>query len=146
MPKKAPSARKPGRTQTSRPSKAKPLPTPVGHGWITHTDLSSRDPLATKTWCAKVFGWTIKPVFPTPAGDYHLFAYGDQGGGGIRACNPGESPGSIPFVHVDDAKAAFKAALRAGAVAINRPERVGKGLTIAMVLAPGGVAIGLTGP
>ena len=122
------------------------MPTPGLHGWITHTDLSSRDPLATKAWCAKVLGWTFKPIFPTPTGDYHLFAYADLGGGGIRACNTGEDPRGIPFVHVDDTKAAFEAALREGAEAIDPPERLGNGLIIAMVRAPGGVAIGFSGP
>lgn len=28
------------------------------YGWITHTDLASNDPAATKAWCAEVLGWT----------------------------------------------------------------------------------------
>lgn len=31
-------------------------PTPGLHGWITHTDLASADPAATKAWAAKVPG------------------------------------------------------------------------------------------
>ena len=38
------------------------------YGWITHTDLSSHDPGATKTWCAKVLGWKFGPSFPGPGG------------------------------------------------------------------------------
>ena len=26
------------------------------YGWITHTDLASTDPTATKAWCAEVLG------------------------------------------------------------------------------------------
>ncbi len=26
------------------------------HGWITHTELSSDGPVATRDWCAGVFG------------------------------------------------------------------------------------------
>jgi predicted enzyme related to lactoylglutathione lyase len=122
------------------------VPTPGLYGHITHTDFASNDPAATKDWCVKVFGWTFRPSFPTPAGDYHLFAYSDTGGGGIRPTNPPEMPGSVPFVHVADAKATFEAALREGAEEIQPPERVMEGVTIAIVRAPGGVTIGLSGP
>jgi len=138
--------KKPTRKPRARSSKPKHVPTPGLHGWITHTDISSRDPAATKAWCAKVLGWTFKPSFPTPAGEYHLFAYSAAGGGGIRTCDPGDAPGSLPYVHVADAQAAYDAALRAGAEPVHPPERVMEGVTVAVVRAPGGVAIGLSGP
>ena len=122
------------------------VPTKGLYGWITHTELASTNPAATKTWCAAVLGWTFKPSFPTPNGDYHLFAYSDQGGGGIRSANPQELPGSVPYIHVADARAAFEKALAEGAEAIVPPERVMEGVTIALVRAPGGVPIGFSGP
>jgi hypothetical protein len=122
------------------------VPTQGLYGWITHTDLVSADPTATKTWCAEVLGWTFKPSFPTPAGEYHLFVYSEQGGGGIRSSSPAEVPGSMPFVHVADAHAAFEKALREGAQEMMAPERVMDGVTIAIVRAPGGVPIGFSGP
>ena len=128
------------------PRQSKHVPTPGLDGWITHTDLASHQPEATKAWCAKVLGWTFKPPFPSPTGEYHLFAYSAQGGGGIRAVNPGEAPGSIPYVHVADAAAAFAEAIRAGAEMMMAPERVMEGVTVAVVRAPGGVVIGLSGP
>ena len=121
-------------------------PTRGLYGWITHTDFASADPAATKVWCAKVLGWTFKPSFPTPAGEYHLFAYSDKGGGGIRPNNPPETPGSIPFVHVADVHASFAKALREGAAEMSPPEKVMEGVCIAIVKAPGGIAIGLSGP
>jgi hypothetical protein len=72
------------------------------YGWITHTELSSADPVATRDWCAEVLGWKFQPPFPSPAGDYHLFAYSASGGGGIRPTAPGEAPGSTPTVHVEN--------------------------------------------
>lgn len=122
------------------------VPTQGLYGWITHTDLASTDPAATKAWCAKVLGWTFKPSFPTPTGEYHLFAYSDLGGGGIRAINPPEVPGSLPYVHVADAQAAFDEAIREGAEEMLPPTRVMEGVTVAIVRAPGGVPIGLSGP
>jgi prolyl-tRNA editing enzyme YbaK/EbsC (Cys-tRNA(Pro) deacylase)/predicted enzyme related to lactoylglutathione lyase len=120
--------------------------TPGLHGWVTHTELASDDPAATQEWCSRVLGWHFRPPMATPAGEYLLFAYSDVGGGGIRGTAPGESPGSTPTVHVDDAHVAYEQALAAGAVAVSPPERVMEGVTVAMVRAPGGVLIGLSGP
>lgn len=116
------------------------------HGWITHTELSSDDPTSTRDWCAEVFGWTFQPAFPSPAGDYHLFAYSEQGGGGIRQTAPGEAPGSMPTVHVDDTDRAYDAALTRGAESVAEPHDIMPGVRIAVVRAPGGVLLGLSGP
>lgn len=122
-------------------------PTDGLYGWITHTDLSSADPAATRAWCEHVLGWRFTAVIPgAEGGDYHLFAYADTGGGGIRATAPSQTPGSVPFVHVPDARAAFEAALAAGAEPIAPPTSVMDGVTTAMVRAPGGVPIGFSGP
>jgi predicted enzyme related to lactoylglutathione lyase len=141
------------RAPVKRASKKKPRSSPPRHvftrdlyGWITHTDLASFDPAATRAWCTTVLGWTFRPSFPTPAGEYHLFAYAEKGGGGIRGIKPPEVPGSMPYIHVADAQAAFDKAIREGAEPISPPERVMEGVTIAVVRAPGGVPIGLSGP
>jgi predicted enzyme related to lactoylglutathione lyase len=116
------------------------------YGHITHTDLSSTDPDATREWCAAVFGWTFQPVLPTPAGDYHAFAYSETGGGGIRRTEADEAPGSTPKVHVENTQTAYDAAIAAGAEPIAPPYKVMDGVCVAMVRAPGGVVIGLSGP
>jgi predicted enzyme related to lactoylglutathione lyase len=116
------------------------------YGWITHTELASSDPSATQQWCVSVLGWQFQPPFPSPAGEYHLFAYSDSGGGGIRPVAPGEVPGSTPTVHVEDTQAAYDAALAAGAEPVNPPERVMDGVCVALVRAPGGVLLGFSGP
>jgi len=116
-------------------------------GWVTHTELASADPEATKAWCAKVLGWTFRPSFPMPGGEqYHLFMYSELGGGGIRRNNPPEVPGSIPYIHVPDARAAYEKALREGAEEMLEPTFVMEGVTVAIVRAPGGVPIGFSGP
>ena len=121
-------------------------PTPGLEGWITHTELASADPAATKQWCARVMNWTFMPSFPMEGGEYHLFAYSDKGGGGIRANNPPEVPGSIPYVHVANTHAMFAKALFEGAEEMFPPTRIMEGVTVAIVRAPGGVAIGFSGP
>ena len=122
-------------------------PTKGLYGWITHTDLTSNDPGATRAWCIKVLGWKFQPVMPMPDGSvYHLFSYSEKGGGGIALVAPPATAGSTPFVHVKDAKAAFDLAIREGAEQIQAPTRVMEGVTIAVVRAPGGVPIGFSGP
>ncbi|HEU0302721.1 MAG TPA: VOC family protein [Longimicrobium sp.] len=135
-----------GSMEPADPASMSHEPTQGLYGWITHTELASADPDATKEWCASVFGWTFMPSFPTPDGDYHLFAYSDKGGGGIRRNHPPELPGSIPYIHVPDARAAFDRALQEGAEEMVAPMHVMEGVTIAIVRAPGGVPIGLSGP
>ncbi len=116
------------------------------YGSITHTELASSDPAATKVWCANVLGWTFKPSFPSPGGDYHLFNYSEQAGGGIRQNNPPEVPGTVPYVNVPDTQAAFDKALREGAEEMFPAGGGRVELTIAIVRAPGGVPIGFAGP
>ena len=140
-------AKRPPKQRSPKKRSPSHLPTRGLYGSITHTELASADPVATKAWCAKVLGWAFKPSFPIPGGgDYHLFAYSDKGGGGIRPSNPPEVPGSIPYVNVADTRAAFEKALREGAEEMFPPERIMEGITIAIVRAPGGVAIGFSGP
>ena len=122
-------------------------PTRGLYGHVTHTELASADPSATKAWCEEVLGWTFMPSFPMEGGgEYHLFAYSEQGGGGIRRNNAPEVPGSIPYVHVEDCQAAFDRAVEAGAEEMLAPIRVMEGVTTAVVRAPGGVPIGFSGP
>lgn len=121
-------------------------PTKGLYGWITHTDLISTDPDATKAWCAKVLGWNFTMSFPTPAGEYHLFAYSEKGGGGIRKNNEREQPGSMPFVHVADVQASFADAIREGAEEVLAPNKVMEGVCVAIVKAPGGIMMGFSGP
>ena len=121
-------------------------PTKGLYGWITHTEFAVTDPDALRTWCEKVLGWQFRPSFPTPNGDYHLFAYAKEGGGGIRQTNPGETPGILSFIHVENTQESFDAAIREGAEAVAAPEKVMEGVTTAIVRAPGGVLIGFSGP
>jgi uncharacterized protein len=131
--------------QTLGDPNAQRQPAPV-EGAITHSELVSADPDATRDWCAQVIGWHFMPSFPTPDGEYHMFAYSDQGGGGIRRVSEGESPGSVPYVNVADVQAAYDRALDAGAREMLPPTKVMEGVAIAVVRAPGGVAIGFSGP
>ncbi len=152
-PKRRTPAKPVRKTNPAKSSKAtKAAKPPVRHtatiglyGWITHTELATRDPMATKAWASKAFGWTFRPPVPSPAGDYHLFAYSEQGGGGVRGLNAGEVPHSTPTVHVADCRKAFDKAVAAGAAPIMEPNQVMPGVVIATVREPGGMLIGISG-
>ena len=115
------------------------------YGWITHTDFASTDPAATRLVRSSP-RLEVPTLVSYPAGDMHLFADSDSGGGGIRGVAPDESPGSTPTVHVEDTQVAYDAALAAGAEGVRPPTKIMDGVCIAMVRAPGGVLIGLSGP
>lgn len=138
-----PAARRPARRSASAPPAARPWDR---NGVITHTELASADPSATRQWCASVLGWKFGESMPTPAGPYHMWRFENGTGGGIRANNPPEVPGSIPYCEVDDIHAAYERSLEAGAMAMMPPEQLPGGMGwIAIVAAPGGVAFGFWG-
>ena len=135
--------RRAARTPATRRAAAQPAPPRARSGLITHTELASADPAATREWCEKVLGWKFVEPMPTPAGPYHMWRFANGTGGGIRAHNPPEVPGSIPYCEMADIRTAFSRALEAGAREMIPPMQLPGGMGwIAIVAAPGGVAIG----
>jgi len=140
--KKASARRRPARKPAS--SRKAPAPPKVRPGTITHTELASADPPATRAWCESALGWKFGESVPTPTGPYHMWRFDNGSGGGIRANNPPEAPGSIPYCEVADIRATYGKALAAGATEMIPPMQLPSGMGwIAVVAAPGGVAIGL---
>ena len=139
-------ARSGARKKAAAKKPAAPAHRKIRQGFISHTELASSDPVATKRWCQEVLGWKFGPSMPTPGGDYHMWSFGDTSGGGIRNNNPPETPGTIPYCEVKDINASFAQALKAGATEMMPPTEIpGAGGSIAIVQAPGGVAIGFWG-
>jgi predicted enzyme related to lactoylglutathione lyase len=122
---------------------AAPAARKVQPGFISHTELASRDPPATRQWAEKTLGWKFGAPMPTPNGPYHMWSHATRTGGGIRANNAPEMPGTIPYVEVASMKAAYDKALKNGATPMMPPDQVPGGMGwIAIVQAPGGVPIG----
>lgn len=110
---------------------------------ITHTELASHDPEATRAWCTRVLGWQFGQATPTPGGPYHMWRFENDTGGGIRSNNPPEQPGTIPYCEVRGIRDTFDQALAAGAEEMLEPQALPNGMGwIAIVRAPGGVPIG----
>lgn len=142
------------RAKTTRPAARKtPSANPSGMdrkirpGFISHTELVSADPAATKEWAIRSFGWTFGDSMPMPDGStYHMWQFQGGTGGGIRPPSGPEAAGAVPYVEVPNIKAAYDKALKAGASEMMPPMQVpGSGGWIAIVKAPGGPAIGLWG-
>lgn len=143
--KRKPAARRaaPRRKAAPKRAAARPPAPPSRIGVITHTELASADPGATRAWCEQVLGWTFGQAVPTPSGPYHMWQFAIGTGGGIRANNPPEVPGSIPYVEVKDIQVTYGNALAGGAIEMVPPMQLPGGMGwIAIVAAPGGVAIG----
>jgi predicted enzyme related to lactoylglutathione lyase len=145
--KKAARKRTPA-TRSQRPAARRPAakaaaPPRVRTGTITHTELASADPGATRNWCSTVLGWKFGEPMPTPSGPYYMWRFDIGTGGGIRANNPPEVPGSIPYCEVADIHATYSKALAAGAREMLDPQQLPGGMGwIAIVAAPGGVPFG----
>lgn len=130
-------------TAPRRTGSAPAPPAAARRNAITHTELASLDPPATRRWCEDVLGWTFGDPVETGAGPYHMWRFAIGTGGGIRANNPPEMPGSIPYCEVEEIQATYRAALAAGAVEMLSPIPLPGGMGwVAIVAAPGGVPIG----
>ena len=136
--KKAAAKRSSAKRRTSAAS-----PPKMRAGTITHTELASADPVATKSWCERVLGWKFGAPMPTPTGPYHMWRFDIGTGGGLRSNNPPEAPGSVPYCEVASIRDTFEKALAAGASEMMAPQQLPDGMGwIALVAAPGGVMIG----
>jgi predicted enzyme related to lactoylglutathione lyase len=140
------SSKKSSPAKRAAPKGAKKAAAParkVQPGFVSHTELASADPPATKTWAEKVLGWKFGVPMPTPNGPYHMWNFGNNTGGGIRANNPPEGPGAIPYVEVASIQASYDKAVKNGATPMMPPDQIPGGMGwIAIVQAPGGVPIG----
>lgn len=116
----------------------------INAGAVAHTEFASSDPAATKKWAQKAFGWKFMPAMPTPGGDYHMTEMGEGNSAGMRSNMAPEMPGTIVYVEVANIKRGYEKALKSGASAMMPPMPIGNDMgSMAIVNAPGGVAIGL---
>lgn len=120
----------------------------VREGIITHTELASTNPLATRAWLENVLRWTFGEPTPSPAGPYHMWRFEELGtGGGLRVNNGPENPGSVPYVEVKNMRTVYARALAAGATEMMPPMELPGGMgSIAVIMIPGGIQFGFWSP
>ena len=141
--KKAAKKKSAKRKAAPKKAAARPPARRIRPGFISHTELASAAPQATVNWAKKVLGWKFGKPMPTPGGPYHMWSFGGDMGGGIRAKMPSETAGTVPYCEVPAIKAAHDKALKAGATTMMPPSEIPGGMGwIAVVVAPGGVPIG----
>ena len=73
-----------------------------------HVELNSPDPEKAKAFYAKLLQWQLEdlPNSPVSDGSYTVIKVGEGTGGGIMKQVPNGPAGWIPYVHVDDLRAA----------------------------------------
>jgi uncharacterized protein len=70
-------------------------------GMISHTEIASTDPVATRRFLERVFRWDFVTV-KTPAGERFSFHTTGGADGSVRKTRSGERPASINYVLVED--------------------------------------------
>jgi predicted enzyme related to lactoylglutathione lyase len=74
-------------------------------GMISHSEIASTDPVATKKFLEEVFRWDFTTV-KTPAGERFSFHAAGGADGSVRKTRSGELPASINYVLVKDLRLA----------------------------------------
>jgi len=109
-----------------------------------HMELGTTDPAKAKTFYTSLFNWQLDDVDMGPMGTYTLIKPGEGPGGGMmKQPVPGAPSSWLPYVLVDDLKAATAKAKSLGAqVMKDVTEVMGEG-SFSVILDPTGAALGL---
>lgn len=82
---------------------------------FVHVELNTTDLGKAKTFYGKLFDWKLQDI-PMPGGSYTMIDVGEGTGGGMMAHPmPGAPSAWLPYVLVDDIKAATQKATSLGA-------------------------------
>jgi predicted enzyme related to lactoylglutathione lyase len=84
---------------------------------LAFTEMASEDPVQTRRFLERVFGWKFRSV-TMPQGEYHSFDIPGGGRGGIRSTQPTEAPSSLSYVRVPDLERARQRVERGGATIV----------------------------
>ena len=74
---------------------------------FVHIELASTDVAKAKEFYGALFDWKLEDMQMGPGGTYTMIRVGEGTGGGImRQLMPGAPSGWVPYVQVDDVRAA----------------------------------------
>jgi len=85
--------------------------------WFEHVSADSQK---ARAFYQPLFGWHVENM-PMGAQSYPMILNGEQGIGGLRSAAAGEAPHWASYLSVRDVDASFRAAVAAGATALQPP-------------------------
>ena len=110
---------------------------------FVHVELMSTDVDKAKSFYGKLFGWTLEDM-PMPDMTYTMIKVGEGTGGGLmKNPIPGAPSMWMPYVLVDDLKAATEKAKSLGATLMKDATEVMGAGAFTIVTDPAGAMIGL---
>jgi predicted enzyme related to lactoylglutathione lyase len=115
------------------------------HNSFVHVELNTSDPEKAKAFYSKLFQWKLEdmPNPEVPAGSYTMVKVGAGTGGGIMKQVPGGPAGWLPYVQVDDIRAATEKARSLGAKVMKDVTEVTGMGWLSLIQDPTGAVLGL---
>ena len=111
-----------------------------------HVELNTTDLPKAKTFYGGLFNWTLEDV-PMPGGTYTLIKPGNGTGGGMMTHPmPGAPSAWLPYVQVDEIKAATEKARTLGANIIVQPQEIPMVGWFSIFIDPTGATLALFQP
>jgi uncharacterized protein len=113
---------------------------------FVHVELNTTDMSKAKTFYTKLFDWKLEDM-PMPEGSYTMIEVGEGTGGGMmKHPVPGAPSAWLPYVLVDDIKAATKKAKSLGATVMTDVTEVMDMGRLSIIIDPTGAKLGLWQP
>jgi predicted enzyme related to lactoylglutathione lyase len=110
---------------------------------FVHVELNTTDLERAKTFYGSLFDWKLADM-PMPDGTYTMIDVGDGTGGGmLKHPMPGAPSMWLPYVLVDDVRAATEKAKSLGASVVKDVTEIPEMGAFTIILDPTGAALGL---
>lgn len=110
---------------------------------FVHVELMATDTQEAKAFYGKLFDWQLEDM-PMPAGAYTMIKVGSGTGGGIMHNPIANAPSSwVPYVGVDDVKAATEKAKELGAKVMKELTEIPNMGSFTIITDPTGSMLGL---
>src|SRR2546427_13211382 len=98
-------AKKKSATRKTTPANTSVMSRKIRSGFISHTEIASADPSATKKWAEQALASKFGNPMPTPSGPYHMWHLGKSIGGGLSSTNRTNHQGEPPHKECPGANA-----------------------------------------
>ncbi len=113
---------------------------------FVHVELATTDLAKAKAFYGKLFGWNLEdmPLPSAAGGPYTMIDVGEGTGGGmLEQPMPGAPSAWLPYVNVDDIRAATDKAKSLGAKVMRDVTKVGDMGQLSIIVDPTGAMFGL---